>query len=236
MFAHAVGHEEFCVFGPAVEFFREAHFFFAQRLAVSGTGVVLVGRSVAYVAVNDDQSRTVFGVTEDLEGAVEHFEIIGIGNAGDIPAIADEAGGDVFAERPIGGAVEGDVVVVVHPAQVGKLQMPRQRSSFAADALHQVAVAAHGVDVVVEDFEIRAIEVGGKPVGGDSHADAISDALAQRPGRRFHAGSEVRFGMTWRAAAKLAEALQFFHGNSELVGHVAVMIQLANFSQVEHGV
>ena len=42
--------------------------------------------------------------------------------------------------------------------------MPCERSRFAADPFHHVAIAAEGVHVVVEKFEVRAVEIGRQPL------------------------------------------------------------------------
>ena len=55
--AHAVRHEKFGVLRPAVVFLGEPHLVFAQRLAVSGAGILLVRCAIADVAVHHDQGR-----------------------------------------------------------------------------------------------------------------------------------------------------------------------------------
>ena len=52
-----VGHEELGVLGPAVGALRLPHLLLAERLAVGGGGVLLVGGAPADVAVDDDQGR-----------------------------------------------------------------------------------------------------------------------------------------------------------------------------------
>jgi len=65
--------------------------------------VILFARNpVGDVAIDDNESRTILGSLEGLEGPVEHFEVVGIADAGDVPAEADEARGHVFAEGPRG--------------------------------------------------------------------------------------------------------------------------------------
>ena len=61
----AVGHQELCVFRPAVAAFGEADFLFAERLAVSLGGVLFVGRPVADVAVQNDQGGPAFRLPEN---------------------------------------------------------------------------------------------------------------------------------------------------------------------------
>ena len=97
--AHAVGHEELRVLRPAVEALRRADLLFAQRLAVRGVRVLLVRRAVADVAVDDDQRRPAGRLLERRERALEHLQIVGVADARDVPAVADEARGHVLAER-----------------------------------------------------------------------------------------------------------------------------------------
>ena len=62
----AVGHEELGVFGPAVVPLGQADFVLAQRLAMGGAGVLLVGGAPADVAVDDDQGRPVVGLLRNI--------------------------------------------------------------------------------------------------------------------------------------------------------------------------
>ena len=79
--------------------------------------------------------------------------VVGVADAGDVPAVAHEARGDVVAEGEVGVAVDRDVVVVVDPAEVGELEVAGERGGLVGDALHQAAVAADRVDVEVEELE-----------------------------------------------------------------------------------
>ena len=142
MLTHSVRHQELRIFRPAVEFLGQPDFFFAQRFAVSGIGVLLVRRSVADVAVDDDQRRPVCGLVERFKRPRQHFEIIGVGHASDVPSVAHKTRRHIFAERPVRRTIERDVIVVVDPAEIGEFQMSGKRSGFAADAFHQIAVAS----------------------------------------------------------------------------------------------
>ena len=78
------------------------------------------------MTVDDDQSRSVIGRLEDFHRSIEGIQIIGITDSGDVPAVSQEAGGDVVRVRQLGVTFDRDVVVVVDPAEVGELQMPRE--------------------------------------------------------------------------------------------------------------
>src|SRR5258705_5229174 len=84
--------------------------------------------------------------------------------------------------------------------------MTGQRCRFRRNALHQAAISANGVNVVVEDLEAGLIEVAGKPLLGDGHADARGDALAQWASRGLDARHPVVLWVTGRLAVELAEA------------------------------
>src|SRR5579863_9670997 len=129
---------------------------------------------------------------ESLERASQHFQIVGIGDAGHVPAVADEARGNIVAVGPTRRAVKGDVIVVVDPAEGGKSEVSGQRSGLATDAFHQIAVGTDRVNVEVEDFETGTIEICRLPSAGHRHADAVADALAKRSGGGFDSRSQVR--------------------------------------------
>ena len=86
----AVGHEELGVLRPAVVPLGQPDLLLAERLAVGGAGVLLVRRTPGDVAIDDDQRRPVARLLEDAEGAVEHLQVVGVADAGDVPAEADE--------------------------------------------------------------------------------------------------------------------------------------------------
>src|SRR5205807_4594486 len=123
MLADAVGDEEARVLRPAVGPLRLAHLLLAQRLAVSGTGVLLSRRAIADMAVHHHQRGPVLLLAENLEGAGHHLQVVGVADARHVPAVAQEARRHVVAERQRGGALDGDVVVVLDPAEVAQLQV-----------------------------------------------------------------------------------------------------------------
>ena len=102
-------------------------------------------------------------------------------------------------------------------------ELAGQRGRLGGDALHEVAVGDDREDAVVLDLgaEVRAQEA-----LGHRHADAVGEALAQRPGGDLHAGRDVdavALGVPGRQRAPLAEVL-------ELVEREVVA------AEVQHGV
>ena len=86
----------------------------------------------------------------------QHLSIVGIAHPQHVPAIAQEPRSHVFTERQRSIAFNGDVVVVVDPAEIGELQVSRHRRRFAADAFHHAAIAGQRVNVEVHHLESRA--------------------------------------------------------------------------------
>jgi hypothetical protein len=62
-----------------------------------------------------------------------------------------------------------------------------QGCGLGRNALHHAAVAADGINVVVEDCEPRPVVPAGEPFLGNRHADARGDALPEGARRGFDA-------------------------------------------------
>src|SRR5262245_7532687 len=84
--------------------------------------------------------------------------------------------------------------------------MTGQRSSFRPDTLHQAAVSANCINVVIEDFEVRPVVAAGEPLLRDGHADARGDALSQWAGGGLDARRPMVLGVAGCFAVELAEA------------------------------
>ena len=97
----------------------------------------------------------------------------------DVPAVAGEPLRDVVGVRELGGAVDGDVVVVVHVDDPAEAEVARERRRLVAHALFEAAVAADREHVVVDDLGAEA-----RPQVRlrERDADAVGEALA-RAGR-----------------------------------------------------
>ena len=193
-------------------------------------------RAEADHAADLNQRGPVGRLLEAVDRAAQAVQVVDVVQLDHVPAVAGEPRGHVFAERQRRVALDRDVVVVVDPAEVRELQVSGQRGRLAADAFHQVAVAAQGVDVEVEQLEAGPVVVGGQPAGGDRHAHAVADALAQRAGGGFHAAGVPVLGMARAAAVQLAELADGVQRHGRLVGRPAVVVQLLHAGQVQHGV
>src|SRR5262245_26788764 len=129
------------------------------------------------MAVEDDEGRPPFCVLKCLQSFLNSLDVIGVSDTQDVPAITEESRRNVLGESEASVSLDGDVVVVIAPTKVIEAPMPRQRRGFGGDALHQTAVAADGVNAVVENIEPRLVVSLGQPFFGDGHADARGDAL-----------------------------------------------------------
>ena len=87
--------------------------------------------------------------------------------------------------------------------------MSGQRCGFRSHALHQVAVADDGIDVVVHDLVPWLVVPCGQEACRQRHADARGKALPERPGGRLDAGRTPVFRVSRGHALPLAEALEF---------------------------
>ncbi len=233
---HAVWDEELGVLGPAVVALRGADLVLAERFAVRSARVLLGGGAPADVTVDDDERGPLVLLLERLEGAGEHLEVVRVADARDVPAIGDEARGDVLGERESRVPLDRDLVVVVDPAEVRELEMPGQRGGFAGDAFHHVAVAAERVDVVVEELVPRLVEVGGLPEARDRHPDRSRDAGAQRASSRLDPRGPPVLGMSRALRVELAEPLQVVERDRELAEGLVGGIDCLDGAQVEEGV
>ena len=85
--------------------------------------------------------------------------------------------------------------------------MPRDAGSLISDAFHEIAVRDDAEGAMVNDVVIRLVVRRGEVRFGNSQADAICEALAQRTRGQLDAGRQPIFWVPRRAAAPLAEVL-----------------------------
>jgi hypothetical protein len=138
---------------------------------------------------------------------LDALDVVGIADPQDVPVVGQKTGGDVLRERDLGIALDGDMVVVPDPAKVIEAKMTCQRGRFRRDAFHHAAIAAHGIDVVIENVETGFVVAVGQPFLRDGHADARGHALAERASGGLDARYPVILRMSRCPAVKLAEAL-----------------------------
>ena len=105
MLVDAVRHQELRILGPAVEFFGELDFLYAERLAVRFGAVLLVRRAIADMAVDDDQRRpALVRVSRRLRSLPF---VVGIADVQHVPAEPRKRVADIFGEGDIRAALDG---------------------------------------------------------------------------------------------------------------------------------
>ena len=180
----------------------------AERRAVGPGRVLLVRRAEADVRAHRDQRGPPGLCLRGGDGRVDGVDVVAVGHLLHVPVVGGEARADVLGEGEVGGAVDGDVVVVVEDDELAELLVAGERGGLAADALHHVAVAGEDVGEVVHDVRAIAVERRAEEALGDGHADGVGEALAEGPGGRLDAGRVPVLGVTGRPAAPLAERAQ----------------------------
>ena len=91
--------------------------------------------------------------------------------------------------------------------------MPRQRCRLRGDAFHQAAVAANGINAVIENVESRLVIAASQPLLGNGHTHTRGDALSERAGGRLDARDPVVFRMARRFAVDLAKTADVIERN-----------------------
>src|SRR5258708_28320481 len=114
-------------------------------------------RTIADMAIYDYDGRSACRTRGITQRFLDAIEIVGIPYTNDIPSVGEKPAGDIFGERDIGFTFDGDAIVVVNPAKVIELQVPRNRGGLARDAFHHAAVAARRLDPILEPLKIRPV-------------------------------------------------------------------------------
>src|SRR5712664_481265 len=151
---HSVGNQKLGVSRPAIGLLYELDLFFAERLAVRSARILTMRRTIADMTIDDYDGRSARRARSSPQRVLDAIQIVGIPYAKDVPSVRQKASCHIFGERNIGFALDGDVIVVVDPAEVIELQVPRKRSCLARDAFHHAAVAAERVNAIAEQFKI----------------------------------------------------------------------------------
>ena len=119
--------------------------------------VLHVRGPVADVSAQDDQRGPVFLLLCLVQGPRDGGQVVGLlAQVLHVPMVALEPPGHVVGEGELRLAFDADVVVVVDEDELAQLQMSRDRGGLVRGAFHQIAVAANGVGVVVDDVVSRA--------------------------------------------------------------------------------
>ena len=185
----------------------------AERGAVRGAGVLLVGRRPADDRAQRDERRLVGDRLGGLEGVVQvlHVLVVAVGGAPaqplHVPAVGLVPGCDVLGLGDVRVVLDRDEVVVVEHDQVAQFLVPGQRGDLVADALLDVPVGGEGVDEVVERRGARrrvGVVEAALAAGRHRHAHRVADALAERARRGLDARGQAVLRMAGGEAAPRA--------------------------------
>ena len=203
------GHVERLETRPAEVLLRELHLVLPERRTVGLGCVLLVGATKGDVRADDDEGRAIGDAPGRGERRVERAQVVPVRHPRHVPAVGFEPLGGIVRERQVGGAVDGDAIIVVDPDQAVELQVAGERAGLVGGALHQVAVRGEEVRVMIDDGVAPSpVELRGEVRPGERHADGVAHALAERPRSGLDAGRETVLRVARRAAAPLAKLLQ----------------------------
>ena len=157
-----------------------------------------------------DQGRALGLPAGGLEGLGDGRRVVAV-DVQDVPAVGLEALADVLGEGEVGGAVDGDRVVVVEIDQLAEAEVTGEGGRLGGDAFHEVAVADDAVREVVDDVVPVAVVAGGEERLGDRHPDTRCEAAAEGTGGDLDARGVIDLGVSGRLAVELPEGLQLGH-------------------------
>src|SRR5215470_17757000 len=120
---------------------------------MSRGGILLMRGAVADMAVQYNESGAALRVTESRKSVFDALDVVGVADAQNVPPVPQKPRRNIFRERDGGISLDGDVVVVIDPAEVVESQVGCQRRGFRRDAFHHATVSADRIDLVVENLE-----------------------------------------------------------------------------------
>ena len=75
------------------------------------------------MAVENDEGGPGLRLAEDLESVLDAIDVVGIADPQNVPSVTQEPGRYVLREGDARVAFDGDVIVVVDPAEIVESQM-----------------------------------------------------------------------------------------------------------------
>ena len=210
--SHRVGHVKRLLTGPAEILLREPQLLFAEGCSVRVRRALLVGTSVADVRLHEDERRPVRLGLGRRDRRVDRVEVFGVLDLLNVPVVGPESSRHILGEGQIRRPVDRDIVGVVQVDELPEAEMPRQRRRLVGDALHEVAVRADAVRVVVDDRVLVGVELVGQHPLRERHAHAVGEPLSEGAGRGLHAGRHPKLRMSRRLAAPLPKVLNLLQG------------------------
>ena len=104
---------------------------------------------------------------------------------------------------------------------------------FRGYALHQATIAADGVDVVIEDIEIRPVVAIGEPLLRDRHADTGCNSLAKRASRGLNTRNPVVLRVPGSFAVELPETANVVERNRWVTEGFIFSVDRLNSGEME---
>ncbi|MBW3087058.1 hypothetical protein KEM60_03288 [Austwickia sp. TVS 96-490-7B] len=196
------GHGEVVVGVEAEEGFGGADLVGVWGACVGGSGAAQGGHGVADASADAHEGGWVVGAGDGGVGecGVEDVEVFSVVDGDDAESVGGESCGDVFAADELGGAFDGDAVVVPEDDEAAESEVSGEGGYFVGDAFHEVAVGDEAPDAMVEGAGAGGcVRVEGvAPVAGvEGHADGVAESLAEGAGGGFDAGGVSVFGVAW---------------------------------------
>src|SRR6202035_716999 len=143
--------EKLSILRPSIAALSQSDLIVAERLSMGFRRILFMRRTVADVAVQDEEGRAARRLAKHLQGLLDSINVVRVADPQNVPTVTQEAGRDVFREGDSRIPFDRDVVVVINPAEIVQAKMARQRCRFRSDTLHHATVPANGIDVVVEN-------------------------------------------------------------------------------------
>ncbi len=189
----------------------------SQGRAVCLAGVLLVRRRPSDDRRQGDDRRRIGIIARGDHGPVQRLDVLLVparrapAHPLRVPAVSGVPGEDVLRLGDVGVVLDRDIVVVVDQHQTSELVVACQRRDLVTDAFFDVAVRGEDVDMVVERaLPGRGIRVEQPALapGCHSHADRVSQALAERSRRGLYPRGQPMLGVAGRAAAPGTQFLE----------------------------
>ena len=139
--------------------------------------VDVIGRGIADVGAQHDQGRLrcFFG---GVENRLESIDVVtNVAYLLNVPPVRPESCGGVFVDGEVGGAVDGDFVVVENADEMPQAEMACPGSGLVAYALHEATVACDHKGVVVYCI---GSESSAQVCLGNGHTHGVRKALTER--------------------------------------------------------
>jgi hypothetical protein len=107
---HAIADEKLSVLRPSIAALRQPDLIVAERLSMGFRGVLLMWRTVADVAVQDEEGGAALRLAKHLQGVFDAINIVSVADPQNAPTVTQESGRDVLREGDSRIPFNGDVV------------------------------------------------------------------------------------------------------------------------------